>query len=102
MVKQPAMEWRPALDGGTWLLRTETPVPQWVVQKCIDFMLKVQAARRLGLMPGDTRDDLDASIKALHAGKVKQWAAGPQMDGSGEIEVFRTTQGTGKIITLGV
>lgn len=101
MMKQPAMEWRPGFEGGTWFLRTETTVPQWVVQKCIAFMLKVQAARRLGLMPGDTRDDLDASIKALHAGNVKQWVAGPQMDGSGEIEVFRATKGTGKIITLG-
>jgi hypothetical protein len=64
-------------------------------------MLKVQAGRRLGLGAGDTRDDLDASVKALHEGKVQQWAAGPQMDGSGEIEVFRATQGTGKIITLG-
>jgi len=98
--KQPAMEWRPTL--GSWLLRTETPVPEWAVKKCIEFMLKVQAARRLGLMPGDTRDDLDASVKALNEGKVQQWAAGSQMDGSGEIEVFRTTQGTGKIITLGV
>jgi hypothetical protein len=77
-------------------------MPEWAVKKCIEFMLKVQAARRLGLMPGDTRDDLDASVKALNEGKVQQWAAGSQMDGSGEIEVFRTTQGTGKIITLGV
>jgi hypothetical protein len=100
-MKQPAMEWRPTLDGGTWLLRTETPLPAWAAKRCADFMLKVQAARRLGLMPGDTRDDLDASVKALHEGKVKQWAAGPSMDGSGEIEVFRATQGTGKIITLG-
>jgi hypothetical protein len=38
-------------------------------------------------------------VKALNENKVQQWAAGPQMDGSGEIEVFRATQGTGKIIT---
>jgi hypothetical protein len=62
-------------------------------------MLKIQAARRLGLMPGDTRDDLDASVKALNEGKVQQWAAGPSMDGSGEISVYRATEGTGKIIT---
>lgn len=99
MSKSPAMEWRPTL--GSWLLRTETPVPAWVVERCVAFMLKVQAARRLGLMPGDTRDDLDASVKALREGKVQQWAAGPQMDGSGEIEVFRATQGTGKIISIG-
>jgi len=61
-------------------------------------MLKVQAARRLGLNPGDTRDDLDASVKALNEGRVRQWAAGPQMDGSGDIEVFRATQGSGKVI----
>lgn len=97
MLRQPAMEWRPAM--GSWLLRTESPVPAWAVKRCVDFMLKVQAGRRLGLMPGDTRDDLDASVKALREGKVQQWAAGPQMDGSGEIEVFRATQGTGKIIT---
>jgi hypothetical protein len=99
MAKQPAMEWRPTL--GVWLLRTETPLPEWAVQRCVAFMLKVQAARRLGLMPGDTRDDLDASVKALREGKVKQWAAGAQMDGSGDIEVYRATQGTGKVITLG-
>jgi hypothetical protein len=98
-MRQPAMEWRPNL--GCWLLRTETPVPQWVVQKCAEFTLKTQMARRIGLMPGDTRDDLDASIKALQEGLIKQWAAGPQMDGSGEIEVFRATKGTGKIISLG-
>ena len=98
-MKQPAMEWRPAL--GSWLLRTETPVPAWAVKRCADFMLKVQAGRRLGLGAGDTRDDLDASVKALREGKVQQWAAGFQMDGSGEIEVFRATHGTGKIISMG-
>jgi hypothetical protein len=64
-------------------------------------MLKIQAGRRLGLMPGDTRDDLDASVTALREGKVKQWAAGPQMDGSGDIAVYSANQGTGKVITLG-
>ena len=72
-----------------------------IIQRCVDFMLKVQAGRRLGLMPGDTRDDLDASVKALREGKVQQWAAGPSMDGSGEIEVFRSSAGTGKIISMG-
>jgi hypothetical protein len=94
------MEWRPAV--GSWFLRTESPIPAWAVKRCTEFMLKVQAARRLALGPGDTRDDLDASVKALKEGRVEQWAAGPQMDGSGEIEVFRATQGTGKIISLGV
>jgi len=94
------MEWRPAV--GSWFLRTESPMPVWAVKRCTEFMLKVQAARRLALGPGDTRDDLDASVKALKEGRVEQWAAGPQMDGSGEIEVFRATQGTGKIISLGV
>jgi len=94
------MEWRPAV--GSWFLRTESPISAWAVKRCTEFMLKVQAARRLALGPGDTRDDLDASVKALKEGRVEQWAAGPQMDGSGEIEVFRATQGTGKIISLGV
>lgn len=95
-MRQPAMEWRPAM--GCWLLRTESPLPSRHVVACRDFLLKVQAARRLGLPPGDTRDDLDASVKALHENRIKQWAAGQQMDGSGEIEVFRAAQGTGKII----
>jgi hypothetical protein len=94
------MEWRPAV--GSWFLRTESPMPVWAVKRCTEFMLKVQAARRLALGPGDTRDDLDASVKALKEGRVEQWAAGPQMDGSGEIEVFKATRGTGKIISLGV
>jgi hypothetical protein len=99
-MKQPAMEWRPKM--GVWLLRTESPLPQWAVQRCVDFMLKIQGARRLGLLPGDTRDDLDASVKALREGKVQQWAAGPHMDGSGEIEVFKSTAASGKIYSMGV
>ena len=98
-MKQPAMEWRPSM--GMWLLRTESPLPEWAVKGAVAFLLKTQAARRLALKPGDMRDDLDASVQALREGRVRQWAAGPQMDGSGEIEVFRSTQGTGKIISIG-
>lgn len=94
------MEWRGA--QGVWFLRTESPMPEWAVKRCAEFMVRVQEARRLGLKPGDTRDDLDASVRALKEGKIEQWAAGPQMDGSGEIEVFKATRGTGKIISLGV
>ena len=83
---------------GSWLLRVESPVPEWAVKRCADFMLRIQAGRRLGLMPGDTRDDLDTSVTALREGKIKQWAAGPQMDGSGEIAVYSATTGTGKVI----
>lgn len=83
---------------GSWLLRVESPVPEWAVKRCADFMLRIQSGRRLGLMPGDTRDDLDASVTALREGKIKQWAAGPQMDGSGEIAVYSATTGTGKVI----
>lgn len=99
LARQPAMEWRPAM--GCWLLRTESPLPLRYVQACRDYMLKVQAARRIGLPPGDRRDDLDVSVKALNEGRISQWAAGPQMDGSGEIEIYRATAGTGKIISLG-
>ena len=95
-MKQPAMEWRP--DMNCWLLRTESPLPRPQVLACIEFMKKIQGGRRLGLLPGDRRDDLDASVKALEENRVKQWAAGPHMNGKGEIEVFRATQGTGKLI----
>lgn len=100
LARQPAMEWRPAL--GCWLLRTETPMPAWAERRCVEFLLRVQEQRRVGLGPGDQRDDLDASVEALKAGRVRQWAAGSDMDGRGEIEVYRATQGTGKIISLGV
>lgn len=99
MTRQPAMEWQ--ADKGYWRLRTEYPLSNRHVQACIDFTIKVQKARRLGLNPGDIRDDLDASIKALEQKQVRQWAAGPHMDGTGEIEVFRATEGTGKTIFLG-
>jgi hypothetical protein len=59
-------------------------------------MLKIQDGRRAGLMPGDIRDDLDASVVALREGRIQQWAAGPGMDGRGEITVFGATTGTGK------
>jgi len=99
-MKQPAMEWRPKLN--CWLLRAEFPLETRQVLACIEFMKKIQEARRLGLNPGDIRDDLDASVKALEENRVRQWAAGPHMDGSGEITVFRATQGTGKtLIDLG-
>jgi hypothetical protein len=93
-MRQPAMEWRPAM--GCWLLRTETPLSARHVAACRDFMLKIQASRRIGLMPGDIRDDLDASVRALNENRIQQWAAGPGMDGRGEIAVFSSTQGTGK------
>jgi len=93
-VKQPAMEWRPGL--GFWLLRTETPMDLRQVLAIRDWMLKIQDGRRAGLMPGDMRDDLDASVVALREGRIQQWAAGPGMDGRGEITVFGATTGTGK------
>ena len=93
-MKQPAMEWRPGL--GFWLLRTETPLSARHVAACKAFMLKIQAGRRIGLMPGDVRDDLDASVRALNENRIQQWAAGPGMDGRGEITVFGATTGTGK------
>lgn len=95
-MKQPAMEWRPKMD--CWLLRTETPLAERQVQSIRDWMLKIQVGRRIGLNPGDTRDDLDASVTALREGRIKQWAAGPNMDGRGEIAVFRSERGTGKTI----
>ena len=95
-MKQPAMEWRPTLK--CWLLRTETPLAERQVQSIRDWMLKIQAGRRIGLNPGDIRDDLDASVTALREGRIKQWAAGPGMDGRGEIAVFRSERGTGKTI----
>ena len=93
-MRQPAMEWRPAMH--CWLLRTETPLSARHVAACKAFMLKIQAARRLGLNPGDIRDDLDASVRALNENRIQQWAAGPGMDGRGEITVFGATTGTGK------
>jgi hypothetical protein len=93
-MRQPAMEWRPAMD--CWLLRTETPLSARHVAACKAFMLKVQAGRRIGLNPGDIRDDLDASVRALNENRIQQWAAGPGMDGRGEITVFGATTGTGK------
>jgi len=88
------MEWRPGL--GFWLLRTETPMDLRQVLAIRDWMLKIQDGRRAGLMPGDMRDDLDASVVALREGRIQQWAAGPGMDGRGEITVFGATTGTGK------
>lgn len=90
------MEWRREMD--CWLLRVESPLPSHQVRACVDFLKKVQGGRRLGLMPGDQRDDLDASVRALDEGRVQQWAAGPNMDGRGEIAVFRSERGTGKTI----
>ncbi len=99
-MKQPAMEWRPGL--GFWLLRTESPMDLRQVMAIRDWMLKIQDGRRAGLMPGDVRDDLDASVVALREGRIRQWAAGPNMDGRGEIAVFAANRGTGKtIIDLG-
>jgi hypothetical protein len=93
-MKQPVMEWRREMD--CWLLRVESPLPAPQVRACVDFLKKVQGGRRLGLMPGDQRDDLDASVRALEEGRVQQWAAGPNMNGKGEIAAFRSERGTGK------
>lgn len=95
-MKQPVMEWRREMD--CWLLRVESPLPARQVRACVDFLKKTQAGRRIGLMPGDIRDDLDASVRALNEGRVQQWAAGPNMDGRGEIAAFSSDRGTGKLI----
>lgn len=86
--------------GERWLVHSQSPLSAGQLQRIGAWLRNVQVERRLGLAPGDARDDLDASVRALDAGRI---ACGltPERDGR-TYEPFCSTVGTGKIISMGV
>lgn len=92
VTKQPQMEWR--ADMKAWLCRAETALRQWELVRICNYMLGVQAQRRLGIAAGDVRDDIDASITALRQRKVLMAVTGE--------DPFKSTEARGsRIISLG-
>jgi len=95
VAKQPTMAWRADLNGGYWICNADIALREWELERIRQYMLVQQARNRKGLPPGDIRDDLDASVKALHAKRVATNVTGE--------DPFRATRAVGeRIITLGV
>lgn len=86
--------WRADLNGGYWICNAEIALREWELERIRQYMIGRQAKNRLGLPPGDVRDDLDASVKALHAKRIATNVTGE--------DPFRATRAIGdKIISLG-
>lgn len=85
--------------GSRWLVHSQASLTAGQLQRIGAWLRKVQQERRLGLAPGDARDDLDASVRALDAGKI-YCGLTPELDGR-SYEPFKATHGTGNIISLG-
>jgi hypothetical protein len=81
-------------DGERWVVQSATALTSEQLWRIAGYLLPVQRARRLGLKPGDRRDDLDRAIAALEAGKI---VCGVTMTRNGA-EPFKATQGTGRIM----
>lgn len=50
---------------GKWVVSLPPNYPKASLRMLRDYMLREQQQRRLGLIPGDLRDDLDKSVEAL-------------------------------------
>lgn len=85
-------------DGSRWVVTSQSALTADQLRRIAEWLLPVQRQRRLGLSAGPVRDDLDAAIAALEAGKI---VCGLAPDRSGERLAFAATERTGKIITLG-
>jgi hypothetical protein len=98
MNQGPSMEWDAPNDR--WLIRSSWPLTEFQKARCVEFMLRTQRGRRLGLIAGDLRDDLDKSVQALQAGRVVDALTPTYRDHDGRelFEPFRATVGTGRII----
>jgi hypothetical protein len=89
-------------DGKKWVVQSFAPLTEGQLQRIGKWLLKVQHQRRLGLSPGPTRDDLDASVTALRLGRIMCGLSPDYKDTSGQqFAAFKSTEGTGKIISLG-
>lgn len=55
--------WEPAI--GKWVVSLPPNYPKASLVRLRDFLLKTQEQRRLGLIAGELRDDLDKSVDAL-------------------------------------
>lgn len=84
-------------DGEQWVVGSTFALTRRQLLRIAKWLLEVQRQRRLGMPPSDRRDDLDRAIRALVDGKI---VCGLADRGAGVVP-FQSTQGTGKIITMG-
>lgn len=80
-------------DEGRWIVTSPFALMPHQLRAIRDYLLPVQRQRRASLFPGDVRDDLDLAIVALERGRIACGFTGG--------DVFKSTRGTGKIITMG-
>ena len=81
-------------EGARWIVQSQTALSDDQLRRIGAWLRKVQVERRVGLRPGAMRDECDETIRALDEGRI---VCGVREGG----DVFRASQGTGKIISLG-
>lgn len=93
-MREPRIWWAGTEKG--WIMDVEQPISARAVQICVDFTLKIQSQRLLGLKPGARRDECLETIKALKIGKVSQ-----NIIGIGDKVLYDAYKSEKKIFELG-
>jgi len=86
-------------DGERWIVQSVAALTRAQLQRIARWLVHVQRQRRLELIPGPRRDELDLTIRALREGKIvcglRPEYAG--LDGQ-QYQAFKATEGSGRII----
>lgn len=86
-------------DGGRWVVHSTFPLTAEQLGRVGAWLRRVQMQRRLGLPPGDRRDELDRTVRALDEGRIVCGLV-PQSDGQ-TYTAYRATEGTGRVYSMG-
>lgn len=80
---------------GRWLIDSPVVLNDAQVERIRQHTLMIQRQRHAGMTPGDKRETVGHSIKALEAGKIVRRPIPKTLER--EATVFAATPGTGKI-----
>lgn len=81
-----------------WIVDTEISLDSMQLKRVCDWALPRQISRYNSLPLGSKKDELAAAIKKLRAYQISQRLVYNQ---AGEAALFKSNQGTGKIISVG-
>lgn len=78
-----------------WLVESPAPLSDAMLAACRDYLYRVHHDRYRGMMPGDKKDYVKKALLALRANRIVR-----KVNSDGDIVLFQSTQGTGKVISL--
>ena len=81
---------------GRWLIDSPVVLDAAQVERIRQHTLMIQRQRHSGMAPGDRREEVGRSIKALESGQIVRRPIPKPLER--EATVFASTPGTGKII----